>query len=94
MLVFILRRLLWMIPVLVLVSFAVFSLLLLLPGDPAVAMLGDNATPESLARAREELFAAHLLATRDVERIPVVEEGLLRGVLTRADVARRLLASR
>jgi CBS domain-containing protein/mannitol/fructose-specific phosphotransferase system IIA component (Ntr-type) len=38
--------------------------------------------------------AAHLLATREVERVPVVEDGVLRGVLTRADLARRLLASR
>jgi CBS domain-containing protein len=38
--------------------------------------------------------AAHLLSTREVERVPVVEEGVLRGVLTRADLARRLLASR
>jgi CBS domain-containing protein/mannitol/fructose-specific phosphotransferase system IIA component (Ntr-type) len=38
--------------------------------------------------------AAHLLATKDVERVPVVKDGVLRGFLTRADLVRKLLASR
>ena len=37
--------------------------------------------------------AAHLLATRDVEWVPVVKDGLLRGAITRADLVRRLLGS-
>jgi CBS domain-containing protein len=38
--------------------------------------------------------AAHLLTSRDVERVPVVAEGLLSGFLTRADLVHRLLGSR
>jgi CBS domain-containing protein len=38
--------------------------------------------------------AAQLLAARDVERVPVVREGVLRGFVTRADLVRRLLAAR
>ena len=38
--------------------------------------------------------AAHLLATRDVAGAPVVEDGVLRGFVTRADLVRRLLGSR
>jgi CBS domain-containing protein len=38
--------------------------------------------------------AVHLLTSRDVERVPVVAEGVLRGFLTRADLVRRLLGSR
>jgi FOG: CBS domain len=38
--------------------------------------------------------AAHLLTSRDVERVPVVAEGLLRGFLTRADLVHRLLGRR
>jgi CBS domain-containing protein len=38
--------------------------------------------------------AAHLLTSRDVERVPVVAEGVLRGFLTRADLVHRLLGSR
>ena len=38
--------------------------------------------------------AAHLLATKDVEWVPVVKDGVLRGAVTRADLVRRLLGSR
>ncbi|HEX3276774.1 MAG TPA: CBS domain-containing protein [Gemmatimonadales bacterium] len=38
--------------------------------------------------------AAHLLTSRDVERVPVVADGILKGFLTRADLVRRLLGSR
>ncbi|MBW1955991.1 MAG: ABC transporter permease [Deltaproteobacteria bacterium] len=40
---------------LLLVSITVFSVLFVLPGDPAQIMLGINATPESLANLRSEL---------------------------------------
>lgn len=40
---FILRRLLSMLPVLFIVSMIAFGLLYVLPGDPAVAILGENA---------------------------------------------------
>ncbi|NBT25574.1 MAG: ABC transporter permease [Actinobacteria bacterium] len=40
---FILRRLVMMIPVVLIVSVIAFSLLYVLPGDPAVAILGENA---------------------------------------------------
>ncbi|WP_457966987.1 ABC transporter permease [Arthrobacter sp. D1-29] len=52
----ILNRLLSMAPVLLLVSFAVFMLIALIPGDPAVTLAGgDNASPESIAAVRERL---------------------------------------
>ena len=38
--------------------------------------------------------AAHLLTSRDAERVPVVADGILKGFLTRADLVRRLLGSR
>lgn len=50
MLRFIIRRLLLMIPVLVGLSILLFLWLRALPGDPARAMLGEKATPESIAR--------------------------------------------
>lgn len=55
MLRYILRRLLMMIPVLIGVTFIVFFILALTPGDPAAIILGDGATPELLQRTREEL---------------------------------------
>jgi peptide/nickel transport system permease protein len=55
MLQLILRRLLIMIPVLFLVSLMVFSLILLVPGDPAVTLAGENATVEQIEATRERL---------------------------------------
>lgn len=52
---YLIRRLLSMVPVLLLVSVITFSLLLLLPGDPAEVMLGEEATPEELHALRIEL---------------------------------------
>lgn len=52
---FIVRRLVQMIPVLFGVTLVVFGLLQLIPGDPASAMLGMQARPESLAALRSEL---------------------------------------
>jgi peptide/nickel transport system permease protein len=55
MTVYILKRLLAMIPVMFLVSLIVFFIIHLTPGDPALAMLGEEATPEKLAALRHEL---------------------------------------
>ncbi|WP_300012469.1 ABC transporter permease [Pseudonocardia sp.] len=49
MLRFVLRRLLQVIPTLLLLSLLVFAWLRNLPGGPAVALLGDRATPERVA---------------------------------------------
>ncbi|NUM45624.1 MAG: ABC transporter permease, partial [Anaerolineales bacterium] len=49
------RRLLESIPVLVGVSMLVFLLLHLIPGDPAVALLGERATPERIDEVRDQL---------------------------------------
>lgn len=74
---FILRRLLLGIVVLILVSILVFLATQALPGDPARAILGRSATPDSLAALRRQL---HL-------NQPVIEQywtwvtGLLHGNL-------------
>lgn len=52
---YIIRRILGLIPVLFGVSFLVFFLIRLIPGDPVVVMLGDRASAEDVARVREEL---------------------------------------
>jgi peptide/nickel transport system permease protein len=52
----ILRRLLSLIPLLLLVSFGVYMLVALVPGDAAVTLAGgENATPEKIAEVRAEL---------------------------------------
>ncbi|HZV96688.1 MAG TPA: nickel ABC transporter permease [Candidatus Nitrosocosmicus sp.] len=49
------RRLLATVPLLLAVSVVVFSFVHALPGDPAVLFLGEEATPENLARFRAKL---------------------------------------
>lgn len=55
MIKYIIRRLLLLIPILLAVSFIVFSLLYITPGDPAQMMLGESATPEAVVATRAEL---------------------------------------
>ena len=52
---YILQRIFQSIIVLVGVSMAVSFMTQLVPGDPAVAMLGPNASPEAIAHLREEM---------------------------------------
>lgn len=52
---YILKRILYMIPVLLGVTIIVFTLMYLSPGDPAAVMLGSEATPEGIAQLREEM---------------------------------------
>ncbi len=49
------KRLLLLVPVLLGVSLVVFGVMSLVPGDPALAILGPYATPERLAELRAEL---------------------------------------
>ena len=52
---YIAKRILMMIPVLIGVSFMVFTLLHFAPGDPARIILGDDAPMEAIEQKREEL---------------------------------------
>jgi peptide/nickel transport system permease protein len=52
---YILRRLIAIIPLLVLISFAVFSLTFLIPGDPARQILGPNAPASEVAQLRHQM---------------------------------------
>jgi len=51
---YILRRVIGLIPILLGVSAAAFLLIHLLPSDPAIAYLGEHATPDSIARVQHE----------------------------------------
>jgi peptide/nickel transport system permease protein len=53
---YILRRLLLAIPVLLGASFLVFASIRFVPGDPAIAIAGELATPELIARVREDML--------------------------------------
>jgi ABC-type dipeptide/oligopeptide/nickel transport system permease component len=52
---YLVRRLVLTIPVLLGVATLVFSLIHLVPGDPAQAMLGDGASPQDIAELRTSL---------------------------------------
>jgi peptide/nickel transport system permease protein len=52
---YILRRLVMLIPVMLVVGIVVFALVHITPGDPAAVILGDSGTPEDVARVRDQL---------------------------------------
>ncbi|HEV7146000.1 MAG TPA: ABC transporter permease [Pedococcus sp.] len=55
MLRLVLRRLAWSVPLLLIASVVSFVFVALLPGDPARALLGQNATQEQVTAVREQL---------------------------------------
>jgi ABC-type dipeptide/oligopeptide/nickel transport system permease component len=55
MILYTIRRLLMLIPILLGVSFLTFAIAQVTPGDPVVLMLGNYATPERVAEIRQEL---------------------------------------
>lgn len=70
-----LRRLLWAVPVLTLVTFIVFGLVRLVPGGPAEVMLGADASPERLAAVRAELGLDQPIHVQYVDYITDVLRG-------------------
>jgi len=64
---FVARRLLATVPLLFFVSLVVFSFVHVLPGDPAVLFLGEEATPETVAKFRTRLGFDRPLVTQYVE---------------------------
>lgn len=52
---YIIKRILQMIPVLLIITVIIFFGMRLIPGDPAVTMLGDHATPQALEEMRHKL---------------------------------------
>lgn len=55
MIPYILRRLLQLIPVLLLASFAIWGILFVVPGGPVGALVGENATAEQIAAVTAQL---------------------------------------
>lgn len=88
--IYLVRRLLNLIPVLLGITLLVFAFLHLIPGDPAVVMAGERATPEQVAALREQLglnqplpiqylvFLGNLLrlnfGTSIISGVPIYEE--------------------
>ena len=53
--VYVLKRILAVVPVLLGLTVIVFAIMALIPGDPATAILGSYATPENVARLNRDL---------------------------------------
>ncbi|HEX6163053.1 MAG TPA: nickel ABC transporter permease [Vicinamibacterales bacterium] len=66
MLRYFVRRVLLAVPVLLGVATLVFSLIHLVPGDPAQAMIGDGASPQDVAELRKNLGLDQPLLTQYV----------------------------
>ena len=71
----ILQRLAMAVPTLLLISVMVFALIRLIPGDPALLMLGDMADPQSLADMRSSLGLDHSLVSQYLIWIKAVLSG-------------------
>jgi ABC-type dipeptide/oligopeptide/nickel transport system permease component len=85
MLFYLLRRALQAIPVVLGVIFAVMLTIEMIPGDPVTLMLGEHATPESVAAVREALGLDKPLLVRYAQYIG----NLLHGDLGRSLRERR-----
>ncbi|HEX5613742.1 MAG TPA: ABC transporter permease [Acidimicrobiia bacterium] len=80
---FVVRRLLALVPLLFIISFVVFALSTLIPGDPAVTLAGGTrATPESIAEVRDKL---------DLDDPFFVRYGAWLGDVVRGDLGESLL---
>ncbi|MBI4242237.1 MAG: ABC transporter permease [Candidatus Rokubacteria bacterium] len=71
------RRLMAAIPVMGVVAIAVFALLHVTPGDPAVIIAGDYATPDEVAKIRSKL---------GLDRPFLVQVGIWLGQVVRGDL--------
>ncbi|WP_027556029.1 ABC transporter permease [Bradyrhizobium sp. Cp5.3] len=90
----VLRRLLSVVPVLVVVSIIVFLALRLGPGDPAAILAGDSATPEMIAAMRAHLGLDQSLPQQFVHWIVQIAHGDLGRSITSNQPVTTLVASR
>jgi peptide/nickel transport system permease protein len=91
---FILRRILLGIATLLAVSLLVFAATQALPGDPARAILGRNATPESLATLREHLHLNRPIVVQYLSWLKGLVTGDLGTSLAAQEPVSRLLGGR
>lgn len=95
MIKYILRRVLLLIPVLIGVSFIVFSMMHFAPGDPARTMLGETATQDQIDQLRDELglndpfliqygrYITNVVVNQDLGRSYVSKRPVANEILTR-----------
>ncbi|HEY3059187.1 MAG TPA: ABC transporter permease [Chloroflexota bacterium] len=91
---YILRRFLHTIPVLLGVATVVFLALRLIPGDPAIALAGEKASPQEIERLREELGLNQPLPVQYVQFITHVGTLQLgRSIRTGGEISKELVTN-
>ena len=88
------KRFLTIVPVLLGVSLIVFSFTHLIPGDPAVAMLGERATPQRVMEVRAQLGLDQPLYTQYFIYVGKILHGDLGASILRGDPVLRDLVRR
>ncbi|HYG60640.1 MAG TPA: ABC transporter permease, partial [Symbiobacteriaceae bacterium] len=89
MFIYLVRRIALMIPILLLVSLIAFSLIHLIPGDPALVILGPEAPGETVEALREQLGLNRPVAVQYLAWLGSVLQGDLgRSLVDRQPVAR------
>lgn len=87
-----LKRLVALVPTLLLASIGAFLLLQLVPGDPALAIAGDSATAEEIARTRERLGLDQPLITQYWDWLTASLRGNLGSSLTSGEPVSEAIA--
>jgi len=85
-------RLAWAIPTLLVVTFAVFALIDLAPGDAAQSLAGENATAEQIAEVRDRLGLDEPLIERYAEWLGGTVQGDLGDSLFNDEPVRDIIA--
>jgi peptide/nickel transport system permease protein len=89
---YIIRRLVSMLPVILLVSVIIFMIIHLTPGDPVLIMLGEEATQETVTALRRELGLDQPLPLQYVTWLGRVVQGDLgRSIRTRQPVTEAIV---
>ncbi len=83
--VYILKRLIEIVPTVLMITFVVFVMMQSIPGDPVVALLGDAYTEEDAVKVREEY---------GLDRPILVQYAIWLGKLVRGDWGRSILNGR
>jgi peptide/nickel transport system permease protein len=91
---YVVRRIGQLVPVAMVVTMMVFSMLILLPGDPAVAVLGEHSSPEQRAALRAEMRLDDPLPMQYVRWLWGIANGDLGRSLRTTEPVSAMLAAR
>ncbi len=91
---YVLKRLLWMIPIILGVTVLIFTIMYNVPGDPAAMILGESATAEELAAKRAELGLdqPYLVRLLDYMKSVFIDFDFGESYLTGQSVSKELLS--